>query len=97
MCFQQCVLQRPMILMRLPPAGLEKVESLFRPLVVLAPKVTPRGTALEFSILFPHSMIHAVAVQVQIQKAADDRGLLCRVKHLSPFNPQTRSIVAWRL
>ena len=62
MCFQQRVLQRSMILMRLPPAGLEKVKRLFRPPVILAPKVTPRGAALEFSILLPHGAINAVAV-----------------------------------
>ena len=62
MCFQQRVLQRSMILVRLPPAGLEKVKRLFRPPVILAPKVTPRGAALEFSILLPHGAINAVAV-----------------------------------
>lgn len=62
MRFQQRVLQGSMVLMRLPPAGLEEIEGLFRPLVVLAPKVTPRGAALEFSILLPHGAINAVAV-----------------------------------
>ena len=51
-----------MVLMRLPPAGLEEIEGLFRPLVVLAPKVASCGTALESLILLPHGLIHAVAV-----------------------------------
>ena len=75
-----------MVLMRLPPAGLEEIEGLFRPLVVLAPKVASCGTALESLILLPHGLIHAVAVQLQVQKTADDRGLLCRIKHSSSSN-----------
>ena len=66
MRFQQRVLQGSIVLMRLPPAGLEEIEGLFRPLVVLAPKVASCGTALESLILLPHGLIHAVAVQVSM-------------------------------
>ena len=53
-----------MILMQLPPTGLQKTKNLLRPSVVLWLQRFRCGTKLECRIAFPHRDIYAGPIQI---------------------------------
>ena len=70
-----------MILMQLPPTGLQKAENILCPYVVIRLQRSHYDTALKRGVSFPHRHFHTGLRQMRIKKTANDSCLFRCIKH----------------
>jgi len=92
-CFQKRIFQGSMILMQLPPTGLQKAENILCPSVVIRLQRSHYDTALKRGVSFPHRHFHTGLRQMRVQKTANDSRFFRCIKHSSHPFPQTGTIV----